>query len=66
MKSAFKAKIGAGNPRPGQQAALPLGLFILRPMFAPTITRAFLMPVRLSPPTRERLRGNRPLARNKL
>src|SRR5262249_15333356 len=39
------------------EAAVPIGRVILRPVTAPSTTRASLMPVLLSPSTRERLQS---------
>jgi hypothetical protein len=60
MMTAFRAEIGAGIANPGLLAALPPDLVILRPVPAPSITRAFLLPAHLSPSARERLRLNHP------
>jgi hypothetical protein len=48
--------IGVGIPDSGLLATLPSGVIILRRVPGPTTTRAFRIAVRLSPPTRERLR----------
>ena len=50
----LNAKIGAGIAGTGLLSTLPFGLAILRPVPAPTVTLAFLMPGFRSPPTRER------------
>jgi hypothetical protein len=55
MMAVFGAKIGAGVPGPGLLSTLPSGLVILRPVPPPTIIRAFLIPVRLSPSAREQI-----------
>jgi hypothetical protein len=54
--AASKAKIGAGIADTGHLVARPSGPVILRFVPAPTITRTFLAPVLLSPPTHDRLR----------
>src|SRR5262245_29548760 len=59
MRAASQAKIGAGIPDSDLLAARPSGQFVLRFVLAPTITRTFVAPVLLSPPTPERLRGQR-------
>lgn len=53
---AFKAKRRAGIPYSCLLAALRFGLVILLPLPAPTITRAVLLPVPLSPSAFEWLR----------
>src|SRR5262249_39825560 len=64
LMAAFKAKIGAGIPDSGQQAALPSRLVILRPVPAPTIAPPRPAPPRppFGPPPRLSARRRRPVS----